>query len=91
MQKEHNEMYSQGVFEEVHRRDVPNHAVIIPSKFFHAIKNVGTKDEEYKARYSADGHLDKMKDFMIHDATNLRHGSMRLITSTNQLTSSEPY
>lgn len=38
VQKELDGIYSQGVFEEVHRKDIPSNAVILPSKFVYAIK-----------------------------------------------------
>lgn len=72
-----------GVFEEVNRENIPHNAVILPSKFVYAIKNVGTAEEEYKARYAAGGHRDKMKEFMSHYATNLKHRSVRVISSTS--------
>lgn len=70
------------MFVEIDRNEVPNNAVILPSKIDYAIKNVGFKDEEYKAHYTAGGHLDKLKIYMIHDASNIKHSSVRLTAST---------
>lgn len=50
--KELEGLYSQGVFEEVSRLEILHNAVILPSKFVYAIKNVSTDEEEYKARYA---------------------------------------
>lgn len=38
VRKELEGLYSKGVFEEVHRRDLPKVAVVVPSKFVHATK-----------------------------------------------------
>lgn len=39
-----NGLYYQCVFEDVHRKDIPSNAVVLPSKFVYERKNVGTED-----------------------------------------------
>lgn len=82
MKKELDGLFEQQVFEEVHEKDVPHDAVILPSKMVYAIKNIGTNEEAYKARIVAGDHMDRMKRLMIHNSVNVRHGSIRITTST---------
>lgn len=53
MKKELEGLYEQGVFEEMHKDDIPANAVVLPSKLFFAIKQAGTQNERYKSRYIA--------------------------------------
>lgn len=62
VRKELEGLYTQGVFEKVHRRDIPMNAVMLHSKFVYAIKNVGTNEEDYKARFATGRHRDRMKE-----------------------------
>lgn len=64
------------------REDILADAIVLPSRFVYAIKNAQTLEELYKARQTAGGHCDFMKIMMIHDFSNVRHASVRLVSST---------
>jgi len=55
----------------------------IRGRFVFTLKGVGTSDEKPKARYVAQGHLDKAKPFMVHNMATLRQRSTRLLVSTS--------
>lgn len=85
VKKELYRLFEQQLFEEVHEKDVPHDAVILPSKMVYAIKNTGTNEEVYKAWVVAGGQLDRMKRLIIHNSMNFRHGSIRLTVSTTEI------
>lgn len=68
-----------GVFEVVCREDVPKDANIMGSRFVLAIKNVGSGEEVYKARFVVQGHTDAEKDALVHTSSNLRQYSVRML------------
>lgn len=45
------------------------------------MKNIGTKEEQAKDRFVAQGHRDKDKPYMVHDVSTLCSSPMRLILS----------
>lgn len=75
-------LYAQGVFAVVRNEDIPKGAVIIPSRMVYEMKNIGTKEEKYKARLATGGHRDRMKKLYIHNSVNFRHVSVRTMAST---------
>lgn len=80
--KELQGLFEQGVFECVKKSYIPRNAIILPSNMVYTIKAVGTAEEKYKARLTAGGHRDHMKDMMIHNSTNVRPISIRTLIST---------
>ena len=46
-----------------------------------ALKNAGTGSELSKARYVVQGHRDIDKSYMVHNITNLRQNSTRILIS----------
>lgn len=82
VRKELEELYNQGFLKEMKHKNNPDKAIILPSRFVYTMKNARRLEELYRARYTAGGHIDFMESMMIHDSTNLRHGSIRLISST---------
>lgn len=82
VRKELDGLYNQGVLKRMKRKDVPSGAIKLPSRFVYAIKNANKLEELDKERYTAGGHLDFMKIVMIHNSTNLRHGSITIVSST---------
>lgn len=82
VKKELDDLFEQGMVKLVKAEDIPKDAIILPNRTVYAIKNSGTLEELYKARITAGGHMDDMKELMIHSSVNLKHGSVRMITST---------
>lgn len=85
LRKEIEGLFEKGVFRIVKRCDVPANAVILPSRMVYDIKKVGTSDERHKARFAADGHMDRHKKLMIHSSPNIRHGTTREVVSTSAI------
>lgn len=61
------------------RKDVPSDANVFGGCFVLAIKNARTEDELYKARFVVQGHTDIEKKMLVHNRTNLRQGSIRML------------
>lgn len=68
-----------GVYKVVCREDVPTGANILGGRFILAIKNVNTDEEVYKARFVVQGHTDIEKNLLVHNNTNLRQSSVRVL------------
>lgn len=81
VQRELEGLFEQGVFEEVRADQLPPDAVISPSRMVYVIRNIGTLEELYKATLTVGEHLDWLKKMMIQYIANIRHGSVRTITS----------
>jgi len=65
----------------VPKDEVPSNANILGGRFVLALKDVGTKGEIAKARYVVQGHRDKEKNLLVHNTTNLRQGSIKLLAA----------
>ena len=63
------------------RRDLAKDANILGGRFVLTLKDFGTHNEKPKARYVVQSHKDKDKEFLVHNATNLRQRSIRIIVS----------
>ena len=72
---------SRGTWEIVKKSDVPTGANVLGGRFVLALKNVGTENEQDKARFVAQGFADKEKDFLIHNVTSVRQSSVRVLLS----------
>ena len=72
-----------GAMRPVARSSLPAGSNIIRGRFVFTLKGVGTPEEKPKARYVAQGHLDKAKPFMVHNLATLRQRSTRLLVSTS--------
>ena len=64
---------------------IPRHANIIGARFANSIKNVGTQNEQTKARYVVQGHRDKMELFVVHNSPKLRQTSSKMIVACASL------
>ena len=51
---------------------------MITARYVLAIKSNEDKEERYKARYVAGGHLDIMKDYLVHGAQTIQCVSVRI-------------
>lgn len=72
---------ARGVYEVVCKEDVPKGANILGGRFVLAIKNADTAEEIYKARFVVQGHTDVEKNLLVHNSTNLRQSSVRLLVA----------
>ena len=66
-------------WELVLEEDVPPGSNIISGSFTIAIKDVETEKPIFKARFVAHGHRDAGKHDLVHDSTNVRQCSVRLL------------
>ena len=76
--KIHN-LISRGTFRAVLRTELPNGANMITARYVLLIKSNEDKEERYKARYIAGGHLDVMKDYLVHGAQTIQCVEVRTI------------
>jgi len=76
-------LLTRGAMRPVARSSLPTGSNIIRGRFVFTLKDVGTSDEKPKARYVAQGHLDKAKQFMVHNLATLRQRSTRLLVLTS--------
>ena len=61
------------------RNEIPDNANVLNGRFVLTIKDSGTKSEVWKARYVVQGHKDKMKRSFVHDTSNARQFSIKLL------------
>lgn len=83
--KEVGGLRDRGTFQVVKLVDLPKGANIISGRFVYTLKQVGTPDEFPKARFVAQGHRDKAKDFVVHNLAVLRQRSTRMLVSTSAI------
>lgn len=77
--KEINGLIERGTWKIVCKDDVPTNANILGGRFVLTIKNTGTDQELYKARFVVQGYRDKLNTSLVHDATTCRPQSARLL------------
>lgn len=70
-----------GAYEIVCKEDVLYDANILGRRFVLGIKNVQTENGVCKAIYVVQGHTDTEKNLLIHESTNLKQSSIRVIVS----------
>ena len=70
-----------GTWKVILKQNVPKDANKLSGRYFLAIKNVETEKPVFKARFVVQGHRDKDKNIIVHNSTNLRQSSTRLIAS----------
>lgn len=69
------------VYEVVCKEEVSPHANVLDGRFILAIKNVNTDEEVYKAPFVVQGHTDIEKNILVHNRTNLRQSSIRVLVA----------
>lgn len=79
--KEVDGLQGKAALEVVLRTDVPPNANVLGGCFVLSIKNIGTGEEVYKARYVVQGHTDREKNILVHNSTNLRQSSIKSLTA----------
>ena len=80
-EKELKGLIARDTWEKVKLSQLPSDANVLNGRFVLSIKNVGSKDELYKARFVVQGHKDSEKMYLIHNASTLKQSSTRLIAS----------
>ena len=61
------------------RTELPDGANMITARYVLAIKSTEAKEERYKASYVVEGHLDIMKDYLVHGAQTIKCVSVRIL------------
>lgn len=79
--KELEGLARRGVYEVILKENVPENANILGGRFVLAIKDKDTGKEVYKARYVAQGYKDMEKQYLVHNSSNLKQNSVRLLLS----------
>ena len=65
------DMVNGGNFRAVLRTKLPDGANLITAIYVLSIKSDKDKEEKYKARYVDRGHLDILKDYLVHGAQTI--------------------
>ena len=73
------DLISRGTFQAVLRTELPDGANMITTIHVLEIKSNEDKEEIYKARYVVGGHLDIMKDYLVHGAQTVQCVSVRIL------------
>ena len=73
------DLVNKDAFRAVLRTQLPDGENLITARYVFAIKSDEDKEERYKARYVAGGHLDIMKDYLVYDAQTIQCVSVRII------------
>ena len=74
-------LVKRGTWTVVSRKVVPKGSNILNGRFLLAVKNKGTEDEAYKARFVVQGHRDREKNLLVHNSPNIRQSSVRTLVS----------
>lgn len=79
--KEIKGLLDKGTWKVELKEDIPEGSNILTGRFVLCIKNVNIDQELYMARFVVQGQKDKEKKFIVHDSTNLRQSSTRLLVA----------
>lgn len=72
-------LIEKGTFRLVLEEETGPNPNIVPCRFFLCLKHSETGEVKYKARFVLGGHRDKDKNFVVHNTTNIKASSVRLI------------
>ena len=61
------------------RSEVPDDANILGGRFVLAIKDEGTNREIWKARFIVQGHLDGLKNWLVHNISVIRQHAIKML------------
>lgn len=67
------------VWKVVRKEDLPPNGNILWGRFVLSIKDPETDDEIWKARFVAQGYIDKEKQYLVHDTVTSRQYSSRIL------------
>lgn len=76
---ENRGLLDRGTFRIILREEIPQDADVLPGRFVLAINSSTDGQIKFKALYVIDGHRDRMKDLMAHNAATLQSQSIRLL------------
>lgn len=68
-----------GTWKVVLKEEVPSNANVLGGRFVLAIKDSDTDREVWKARFVVQGYRDKMNKSLVHDNSNVRPSSVRML------------
>jgi Reverse transcriptase (RNA-dependent DNA polymerase) len=77
--KEIRGLLARETFKIVSKREIPQVANVLKGRYVISIKDIGTLNETWKARFVIQGHRDIEKDIMVRSSTNVQHRSLRLL------------
>ena len=77
--KEIQGLLDRGTFKIVEKAMIPDGANILGGRFVLALKDEGTKQETWNARFFVQGYRDKMKTSLVHDAATSKQYSSRIL------------
>ena len=72
---------SRVMFQAVLRTGLPDGSNTITARCVLAIKSSGDKEERYKEKYEAGGHLDIMKDYLVHGEQTIQCVYVRILVT----------
>ena len=78
-------LIDRGTFEVLKKKDVPKDANIVPLRFVLALKSGLTIKPKNKARAVLGGHLDKLKELMVHITQTIQPSSIRLLSAIAEM------
>lgn len=79
--KEIVSLLDKGAFRVVLRQDLSEDANVLGGRFVLTIKQKGTENELFKARFVVQGHLDKEKELLVHESTTVSQQAIKLLIS----------
>lgn len=74
-----------GALKIVMGKDIPKHENILGGRFVLAIKNVGTDEEIYKARFVVQGHIDIENNMLVHASSSILQQTTRMIIAVDAI------
>ena len=73
------DLVNRGTFQAFLRTELPDGANLITARYVLSIKSEENKEERYNAIYVTGGHLDIMKDYLVHGAQTIQYVSLNII------------
>ena len=74
-------LIEKGTFRVVLREEIGQNPNIVPSRYVLAIKHSETGETKMKARFVLGGHRDRDKHTVVHNSTNAKQSSIRLLVA----------
>lgn len=79
--KEIKGLLDRKAFRVVLEEDLERDANVLGGRFVLTIRNKGTNDEIFRARFVVQGHLDREKELLVHASTTVSPQAIRLLVS----------
>lgn len=74
-------LIKKGTWSLVLRDEIPNNANILGARFVLTLKDMEKEQPKFKARFVVQGHRDKEKSALVHESTNMRQPSIKILTA----------